>query len=74
MLQDKLESEIYRYISETGRDCKMIIVHPNTWFEFVNEITEVYNVNIVNNNYPGQYRGIKILRSYDIPENTFEIG
>lgn len=74
MLQDKLESEIYRHISETGRDCKMIVVHPNTWVDFVNEITDVYNVYIGNNNYPAQYRGIKILRSYDISENTFEIG
>lgn len=73
MLQVKLESEIYKHISETGRECKMIIVHPNTWVDFVNEITEVYDVYIGNHNYPAQYRGIKILRSSDLLENTFEI-
>jgi hypothetical protein len=69
----KLESEIHNYILDNNLDVTLIIMHPKTWedlrkesfmcdFSFMNRHSIVL-----------KYRGIKVIRSYDIRQEVFEL-
>lgn len=73
MIQDKLENQIYNVIMETAREPKLIVMHPQTWFDLVKEVNDKdgMEINIYNPNM--KYRGIKVLRSLDLFEGEFEM-
>jgi hypothetical protein len=73
MLQSRLENEIYARMSQTGRECSVIVMHPQTWINLTKEVYQSDSTAINRNNLLLHYRGIKVLRSLDIKENLFEV-
>lgn len=73
MLQDKLENEIYVRISQTGRECNLIVMHPKTWQDLLKEVVESCGMAINRHDPSLKYRGIKVLRSLDMAEGLFEV-
>ena len=66
MIQDKLEDQINSMIKWTGTYPKIIVMHPNTFSNIINEFTsEKPHPNLI------IYRGIKVVRSEDVLENEF---
>lgn len=73
MIQDKLENQIHNVIMETAREPKLIVMHPQTWFDLVKEVTGKYGMAINRYDPNMKYRGIKVLRSLDLLEGEFEM-
>ena len=80
MLREKLENEIYNYISSKGIDAYVIIMHPKTWVALCKEVWasnvtyfagSVYVMN--KNQIELRYSGKKVFRSLDILEGEFEV-
>ena len=72
MLREKLENEIYNYISSKGIDAYVIIMHPKTWEQLCTQVWESSHCEIYINNEL-RYSGKKVFRSFDILEGEFEV-
>ena len=73
MLREKLENEIYVFISYKGIDPNVIIMHPKTWEQLCTEVWDYYRLEIYKNHIELRYSGIKVFRSFDILEGLFEV-
>lgn len=73
MLEDKLENEMYAKISQTGRDCILIVMHPITWQDLVKEVVHPCEMSIYRHDPLLKYKGIRVLRSLDMVEGLFEV-
>lgn len=73
MIQDKLENQIHNVIMETGREPKLIVMHPQTWVDLVKEVFWKDGMEINRFDQNMKYRGIKVLRSLDLLEGEFEM-
>lgn len=73
MIQDKLENKIHSMIMETAREPKLIVMHPQTWVDLAKEVTGKDEMVINRHNPNMKYRGIKVLRSFDLLEGEFEM-
>jgi hypothetical protein len=73
MIQGKLENQIHNVITETAREPRTIVMHPQTWENLINEviIKDGMAINRFESNI--KYRGIKVLRSLDLLEGEFEM-
>lgn len=65
-LLEKLEIQIHNVIMETAREPRIIVMHPQTWQDLTQEVTEAIDPNM-------RYRGIKVLRSSDLGEGEFQM-
>ena len=72
MLREKLENQIYVFISYKGIDPNVIIMHPKTWEQLCTQVWESSHCEIYINNEL-RYSGIKVFRSFDILEGEFEV-
>ena len=69
----KLESEIQDYIVNNSWEVKLIIMHPKTWQNLKEEIF-IGVFDLINRHSTDlKYRGIRVIRSYDIEEGVFEL-
>ena len=66
MLQYKLENQLRNLIRETGRDPKIIVMHPQTWIDLAKEVNDKFGMAINRYDPNLRYRGIKVLRSWDL--------
>lgn len=73
MLQDKLENEIYSRIIQTGEGCDLIVMHPKTWQDLIEEVVGSCSIAIRQHDPELKYRGIRVLRSLDMVEGLFEV-
>lgn len=67
-----LDDAIYDWIIKNGREPKHIILNPNTW-QYIGSQLGI-NGNAFELTTNNRYKGYKVLRSFDIEENFFEIG
>lgn len=70
-LQSLLEEAIYNHLSRKKYEPTIIIVNSKTWEKLICEIVDSsfydeFSVKLI-------YRGIRVLRSYDVEENKFEV-
>lgn len=75
-LRDALSRDVWDYGSKTGRECRIIVMHPNTWRSMWDEVrtnSEWQLMNVKPNNMRLEFMGIKVVRSYDVAEGIFEI-
>jgi hypothetical protein len=72
--QNNLEVEIYNYVSKTGKEPNLIVMHPVTWLGLCENFFGMDSVISREMQSSLKYRGIKVLRSLDIKLHTFEIG
>lgn len=77
MEKTKIHEAIYNVIEstirETSRDVTLIVMHPQTWVDLINETSldaSLPSINTSDSNL--KYLGIKVLRSIDLPLNYFE--
>jgi len=61
----KLEKQLYSRINETGEIPTLIVMHPHTWYEM--KISDFDSFDRV------FYKGVKVLRSSDVPVGLFEV-
>jgi hypothetical protein len=73
MIQEKLENEMYARISQTGRECNLIVMHPRTWQDLLKEVIDSDGMAIYRHDPSLKYRGIQVLRSLDVAEGVFEV-
>ena len=73
MLRYRLEDEMYARISQTGRDCNLIVMHPKTWQDLFKEVVGNDDVSIYRHDPSLQYNGIRVLGSLDVVEGLFEV-
>ena len=73
MLQGKLENEMYARISQTGRECNLIVMHPKTWQDLFKEVVDSDGMAIYRHDPSLKYKGIRVLRSLDMVEGLFEV-
>ena len=73
MLQDRLENEMYVRISQTGRECNLIVMHPKTWQDLFKEVVDSDRMAIYRHAPSLKYKGIRVLRSLDVVEGLFEV-
>lgn len=75
MIRDNLDNEIYTLYEQTGKEVSLIVMHPQTWIDLTKEVFE--NISLAINPYnpfpPLEYRGIRVLRSFDMEEGEFEV-
>jgi hypothetical protein len=79
-IEEKLEDAFGVFIMETSREPKLILMHPQLWVKFVKEI-EIRNGFFIEYQishgffveYPIEFRGIKVLRSWDLNEDEFQM-
>ena len=69
--QYRLENQIYKVIHETGREPRVIIMHPKTWFDLMEEVIGKNDISINRHVSDMRYKGIKVIRSLDLSENDF---
>ena len=73
MIQDKLDHQIDDVMIERAREPMIIVMHPQTWVNLVEEVISE-NSTAINKLSPGMlYRGIKVFRSLDLLEGEFEM-
>lgn len=72
-LVSNLEYKLYEKISQTGRECDLIVMHPKTWQDLFQEIIYSDRMEISKFDPILKYRGIRVLRSLDIQEGLFEV-
>ena len=70
----KISAAIFNYISTTGRDCKLILLHPITLEDLVNEFRESVRFSPNENSTDIKFRGIKVYRSLDVIEGDVVVG
>ena len=73
---DNLNSIIFNWVIEHGKEPNHIVINPNTWQYFVSELSSndehiAYCYELTNNN---KYKGYNIIRSFDVEENRFILG
>lgn len=80
MLEIKLRSKIFEYISKFGREPNLIVMHPKTWDDIFREVMQISiahsgeYLNASSNSISNLlYQGIKIVRSSDVSEGFFEM-
>lgn len=73
MLQEQLENEMYATISQTGRECNLIVMHPKTWQDLFKEVVGSDGISIYRHDQSLKYKGIRVLRSLDMVEGLFEV-
>jgi hypothetical protein len=69
-----LDNVIYNWAIDNHREPKHIIVHPNTWQYIGSQMginPSMFLHDFTTNN---KYRGYKVIRSFDVDEDKFEIG
>ena len=72
-MQDKLENQIHNFIMETYREPNIIVMHPQTWEDLVEDVTGKDSMAINKHDPNMRYRGYKVLRSLDLIEGEFEM-
>lgn len=73
-LQLLLEEAIYNHLSSKKYEPTLIVVNPATWRELILELAMISNIPpAATAGTAGAYRGVKLIRSYDVEENKFEI-
>ena len=69
-----LDNVIYNWVIENGKEPNHIVINPNTWQYIVSQMgiesSSLLHDYITNN----KYRGCKVIRSFDVDEDKFEIG
>jgi len=73
MIQDKLENQILNAMMDASREPKVIVMHPKTWEDLVEEIIGKDGMDINRCDHNLNYRGIKVFRSLDLLEGEFEV-
>lgn len=73
-MYDKLREQIFIW-RRNNRGCypSMIVMHPKTYMDIEKEIGMLINFNS-DGKRPYPYKGIEILRSYDLEPEIFKIG
>lgn len=72
MITDNLRTVIHNTVMETRREVTLVVMHPATWDKIMEE-NLVGNISYINFDPQGQkFMGIKVLRSFDIEEFSFE--
>jgi len=73
MIQNCLENEIYTKVCKTGKEPDLIVMHPTTWQDLSKEIMSNDRLEINRHRLDLSYRGIKVIRSFDLEHGVFEI-
>ena len=73
MIQDKLENQISDVVIQGRRDPKFIVMHPQTWVDLVKEMSGIDGIGLNLYTSGMKYKGIKVLRSFDLLEGEFEM-
>ena len=73
MIQDKLENALSDHVSQTGRYCIIIIMHPQTWLNLFKEVSDNDGMEIYRHDPTLRYKGIVVLRSLDVVDGVFII-
>lgn len=73
MIQKNLDKEIYAKVAQSGTDCTLIIMHPNTWQDLYKEVLNSDSLAIYRHEPSLKYKGIRVLRSLDIVEGLFKV-
>lgn len=73
MSQKNLDDKLHNYYVGAGRDPKMIIMHPTTWIDLKKEVWAENRTPISTDENDLRYRGIRVLRSSDLPVGWFEL-
>jgi hypothetical protein len=74
-LQDKLEKAISFFHVEAQQRIKKIAMHPDTFHDLLTELNKEENfyITVGKDNRRVLYRGIEVMRSFDVDKNEFEI-
>jgi len=75
-LRSKLDDQIQERIGQTGRDCSLIVMNPRTWYKLFEDCVTSRNIKEINPHKEISalsYMGIKVLRSLDVEEDSFEV-
>jgi len=72
MTQVNLENEICHRI-QRGGDVSVIVMHPQTWDDLTKEVIANDGMEISRHYSSLWYRGIRVLRSFDMAEGLFEV-
>ena len=72
-IQSRLNNEIYSHVSQTGKDASLIVIHPNTWQDLYIEVIVGDYPSINRHNPSLKYKGIRVLRSWDMVEGLVEV-
>ena len=68
MIQEDLENKI----SESHKDVIVIIMHPKTWFDLADEAGRKFcDFGGVTPEFT--YKGIRVIRTFDIEQGSFEV-
>ena len=68
-----LENTMYARMAQTGREIDLIIMHPQTWHELLDESHISYKIPINPHDPSLKYKGIRVLRSFDMVKGLFEV-
>ena len=69
-----LDNVIYNWVIENGKEPNHIVMNPNTWQYIGSQMginPSMFLHDFTTNN---KYRGYKVIRSFDVDEDKFEIG
>jgi hypothetical protein len=72
-LHESLQEKIYIQINQTGKEVKLIVMHPNTWRELYDYCFNLGISSITRHEKSLIYMGIPVFRSHDIEEGLFEL-
>lgn len=71
MIQDNLENEIYSHISQNVKYPTLIIMHPQTWINLTKEVFDSGDTSINMHDLLLKYKGVRVLRSFDMIDGVF---
>ena len=72
-IQSRLNNEIYSHIAQTCKNASLIVIHPLTWQDLWIEVI-VGDCPSINMHDPSlKYKGIRVLRSFDMVEGLVEV-
>ena len=72
-IRNFLENTMYSRIMQTGKEIDLIIMHPQTWHDLLTESHTGHDIPINPHDPSLKYKGIRVLRSFDIVKGLFEV-
>ena len=85
-MHDKLNRQLYLHCMKTSENATLIVMNPKTWQDLCasvwtaeKELPSYFSSIKIHNEEPSEpstsltYKGIKVLRSLDLPDGLFEI-
>lgn len=69
-----LDNVIHNWVIENGKEPNHIVIHPNTWQYIGSQMGIEPSMLLHDFTTNNKYRGYKVIRSFDVDEDKFEIG